>query len=657
VSRTTAEPQLLQRALAAQAQGRFDEAIDICRAILNASPQAFDAWHLLGFVQAARGRHAEALDALDKALSLRPSDPMVHYNRAVSLQALRRWSDAVTSYDLALSVRPAFPDALNNRGNALRAQRKLLDALASFDAALALRPNHFEALSNRAMALQELGRFEDAVAAYDMVIALMPDHADAHHQRGHVLHQLRHFDAALASYDAALALRPQSADVLSDRSITLRELNRPADALTSCEAALAVHPQHFDALNNRGIALQALSRREEALESFAAALALRPDHPGALNNRANVLQQLNRFDEALQSYDAALSVQPAYVEALTNRANTLQHLRRLDEALTNYAAALSLRPAYAEARFAESLCRLRMGDFEHGWQGYESRWETALQRGSKRAFSQPRWNAQDDIADRTLLIHAEQGHGDTIQFCRYVPLLAEKGAKVVLEVQPALKRLLQGLAGAQSIVARGDPLPRFDCHCPLLSLPRAFDTTLATIPAPPRLRVPEQLVQTWSARLPARQGMRIGIVWAGAAGFTDDRNRSAGLEPMLALKSLPIELVALQKELGDGDEAMLDAHDIMHFGPELTDFLETAALASAMDLVISVDTSVAHLAATLEVETWLLLPFTADWRWLLDRDDSPWYPSVRMFRQPTAGDWPSVTAAVRAELEARVASG
>ena len=657
MSGTKTEPDLFQRALAAQAQGRWDEAVDLCGAILASSPREVDAWHLLGFAQAGRGRHLEALDAYDRALSLKPSDPMTHYNRGVSLQALQRWPDAVASYDLALAVRPAFPEALNNRGNALRTQRKLLDALASFEAALALRPDYFEAVTNRAMALQELGRFEEAIAAYDLVIALVPDHADAHHQRGHALHQIERFDAALASYDAALALRPRSADALNDRSITLRELKRPADALASCEAALAIHPRHFEALSNRGLALLALWRPQEALESFAAALALRPDHPGALNNRANVLQQLNRFDEALQSYNAALSIRPAYVEALTNRGNALQHLRRLDEALANYAAALSLRSDYAEAHFAQSLCRLRMGDFERGWQGYEWRWETALQRGSKRDFSQPMWDAQHDIADRTILIHAEQGHGDTIQFCRYVPVVADRGAKVVLEVQSALKRMLQGLPGVQSIAARGDPLPHFDCHCPLLSLPRVFATTLATIPSPPQLRLPEQLVQTWRTRLPLRQGMRIGIVWAGAAGFSDDRNRSVGLKPMLTLKSLPIELVALQKELSDEDAAALAADDIMHFGRELTDFLETASLAVLMDVVISVDTSVAHLAATLGIETWLLLPFAADWRWLLDRDDSPWYASVRIFRQPTAGDWPSVMAAVRAELKARVAPG
>jgi hypothetical protein len=265
------------------------------------------------------------------------------------------------------------------------------------------------------------------------------------------------------------------------------------------------------------------------------------------------------------------------------------------------------------------------------------------------------WDAQDDIADRTVLIHAEQGHGDTIQFCRYVPLVARRGAKVVFEVQPALQRLLQGLPGAQAIVARGDALPRFDYHCPLLSLPRAFDTTLATIPPPPGLSTAADLLQKWRARLPAHQRIRIGIVWSGATGFSDNRNRSLGLKPMLALKSLPVELVALQKELADEDEAMLSANNIMYVGPELTDFLETAALASLMDVVISVDTGVAHLTATLGVETWLLLSFTADWRWLLDRDDSPWYPSVRMFRQPAPGDWPNVMAAVRAELEARLA--
>jgi tetratricopeptide (TPR) repeat protein len=652
----SAKSEVFRQALAAQAQGRFEEAIGLCRAILQVSPGEFDVWHLLAFAQAARGQHVEALGAYRQALSLKASDPTVHYNRAVSLHALHRWSEAVESYDAALAIRAAFPEALSNRGNALRDMRKLSDALASYEAALALRPDYFAALNNRALVLQELERFDDAIVAYDQALAVMPDHADAHRERGNVLHRLKRFDEAVTSYDAALALQPNDADALSNRATSLLDLKRPQDALASCDAALAIRPHYFEALNNRGLALLALARPEDALTSFDAALALRPTDPPTLNNRANVLAQLNRFDEAMASYDAALAMRPDYLEAWTNRGNTLQKLRRFDDALASYQAALAIRPDYAEAHFASAFCKLRIGDFASGWDAYEWRWETAQQRGTNRSLPQPLWDGREAVADRTILIHAEQGFGDTIQFCRYVPLLAEKGARVVLEVQPALRRLLQGLPGAQTVLARGDPLPAFDLQCPTLSLPRAFATRLSTIPAPPRLHIPADLIDTWNSRLPSLGKMRVGIVWTGTDRYRafSDQTRSIGLEQILALNSLPVQLVSLQKELSDEDQSVLATRGIAHFGPELTDFLETATLASLMDLVIAIDTGAAHLAATLGRETWILLPFTPDWRWLLDRVDSPWYPSARLFRQPAPGDWASVMATVRSELAARL---
>jgi hypothetical protein len=260
------------------------------------------------------------------------------------------------------------------------------------------------------------------------------------------------------------------------------------------------------------------------------------------------------------------------------------------------------------------------------------------------------WDGRQHIADRTILVHAEQGLGDTIQFCRYVPMLADKGADVVLEVQPSLKRLLQGLTGARAVVARGDPLPEFDCHCPLLSLPRAFATWLATIPAPPRLHVPEERKEAWRSRLPSTDRLRVGIVWAGRVGLGNNASRSMRLSEILAVSDLPVSLVSLQKEVSAQDQTEVAARNIVHFGAQLTDFQDTAALASLMDRIISIDTSVAHLAATLDQPTSILLPFSADWRWLLDRADSPWYPSVRLFRQPAPGDWASVIAAVRSDL-------
>jgi hypothetical protein len=285
-----------------------------------------------------------------------------------------------------------------------------------------------------------------------------------------------------------------------------------------------------------------------------------------------------------------------------------------------------------------------MADFDRGWEKYEWRWELADELwgfGSKPAFAQPAWDGTGDIAGKTILLHAEQGYGDTIQFCRYAPLVAEKGAKVILSVQPSLKRLLSGFGGAQTVLAEGEDLPAFDLHCPILSLPRAFRTRLETIPPPAPPSVPSQLTKEWETRL-GHGKPRIGIAWSGRPSHKNDHNRSLPLRAMLGLLDLPIELVSLQKEIRSEDQGILDAAGIAHFGPALTDFLETAALVSSIDVVITVDTAVAHLACSLGRPTWILLPYIPDWRWLLERADSPWYPTARLFRQPGIGDWDSV---------------
>ncbi len=473
-------------------------------------------------------------------------------------------------------------------------------------------------------------------------------------QQALAAHAQGRLDEATSLGRALLAANPNRFDVWHFVAVVESARGRHAEAVDAYDRSISLHPSDPTAHYNRANSLQALQRWSEAVASYDAALSIRQSFPEALNNRGNALQHLNRFNEAVASFDAALAIERNNVDAWINRGNALQRARRFDEALAGYDAALSIRPDHAEAHFSKAHCLLLTGDFENGWDAYERRWDTAAQRDSKRPFSQTMWDGREHIADRTILIHAEQGLGDTIQFCRYLPLLRDKGAHIILEVQPALKRLLQGLGGAVSVLARGEALPRFDFHCPLLSLPRVLATRISTIPRPPHLSVSNELIEKWGSRLPPTRAMRVGIVWAGRAGYGNDRTRAIGLEPLLALSALPVQLVSLQKELPDGDQSILAAHNIAHFGAELTDFLDTAALASSMDVIISVDTAAAHLAATLGRETWLLLRFAADWRWLLDRHDSPWYPSARLFRQPAPGDWASVVATVRAELAHRL---
>ena len=390
-----------------------------------------------------------------------------------------------------------------------------------------MQPEHAEALCNRGLTLHALNRFDEALASYDHALKVRPHYAEALCNRGLALHELKRFDEALASYNRALTLRPHYADVLSNRGLTLHELKRFDEALASYDRALRVRPNYAEALSNRGMALRELNRLEDALESYDRALVVRPEFVKAHSNRGNALHELNRFDEALASFDRALRVDPDYAEALSNRGVTLNSLLRFEEALSDFECALKLRPSHADTHYNEALCRMLIGDFDRGWEKCEWRWETTHTNDKKRNFAQPLWLGSSEIAGKTILLHGEQGFGDMIQFSRYVPLIAERAGRVILEIPETLRKLMSTLSGTAHIISKGEPLPDFDLHCPLLSLPLAFKTGLKTIPsACPYLHASPQALLDWDARLGLRTRPRIGLVWSGRPTHKNDRNRS-----------------------------------------------------------------------------------------------------------------------------------
>jgi tetratricopeptide (TPR) repeat protein len=413
-----------------------------------------------------------------------------------------------------------------------------------------------------------------------------------------------------------------------------------------------VEPDHAEALTNRGVALHDLARYDAALANHEHATAVRPSDAAVLDDRGVTLHKLRRLEEALASHDSALASRPDYAEALANRGVVLYDLKRFDEALASYDRAIALRPDYADAHFLKGLSSLVTGDFERGWIEYEWRRKAPAARITERDFPQPLWLGEDDIAGKTILLHSEQGFGDTIQFCRYAPLVAAYGARVIVEVEEPLRELMTGVAGAAQIIAKGRPLPDFDLQCPLLSLPLAFKTRLETIPSSPSyLRAPGQNLQNWDARLGMERRPKIGLAWAGNAKHVRDRERSIGLGHLLPLLDVDATFVSLQKEVRAADAEMLKKiGGILRFDDELKDFSDTAALISRLDLVISVDTSIAHLAGALGKPVWVLLTHAPDWRWLLDRDGSPWYPTAGLFRQDDARAWDEVIARVRDAL-------
>lgn len=417
------------------------------------------------------------------------------------------------------------------------------------------------------------------------------------------------------------------------------------------EEILRAQPQHFDALQL--LAMIAAQRKNSviALELFDQALKINPRHASLLNNRGNALRDLKRYAEALENYERALKIKPDHVEAHCNRGSLLQEFRRYEEALQSYARALKIKPDYAEAHWDESLCRLRLGEFALGWQKYEWRRKTPLGKKALRDFTQPLWLGKEDLNHKTILLHAEQGLGDTIQFCRYAAQLSKLGATVLLDVPPSLKTLLRSVEGVAMIVTPGEPLPDFDYHCPLLSLPLALQVDLGTITGSSYLHSDRQKLEAWKSRLTLRDKKKVGLVWGGSTVHLNDHNRSIALEAVQSLVDDHADFYCLQKELTPADRAALEhIQNIEFVGDDLHDFSDTAALVDLMDLVITVDTSVAHLAGALGKEVWILLPFNPDWRWLLDRDDSPWYHSAKLFRQPGIGDWSSVLTQVKAEL-------
>ena len=542
-----------------------------------------------------------------------------------------------------------------NQGMALHRQGKLADAERCYGEVLQRQPDHFDALHLLGVIARQTRRTERGVELIKRAIGLNPKVAAAHSNLGNALMDLKRPAEALASYDRAIALKSDYAAAHNNRGNALKDLNRPAEALASYDRTIALKPDFAAAHYNRGSALKDLKRPEEALASYDRAIALKPDVAEAHNSRGNTLRDLKRPAEALASYDSAITLKPDFAGVHSNRGSVLRDLKRPAEALASYDRAIALKPDYAEAHWNQSLCLLLMGYFEQGLRQYE--WRKKLNEPmGVRSHPQPVWLGEENIAGKTLFIYWEQGFGDTIQFCRYAKLVEARGAKVIMSVQQPLCGLLKQISPTIQILKPNEEPRDFDYHCPLLSLPLSLGTTLETIPAEQQyLKTDEERRSIWSARLPPKTKPRIGVVWSGSRTHKNDHYRSMELQQFLAIFSPDAEWICLQKEIREKDFAILrQVGRIAFFSDDLRDFSDTAALLDLMDLVITIDTSVAHLAGAMGKPVWILLPYNADWRWLLDRNDSPWYPSARLFRQQQIGNWATVTDQVKNELRSEI---
>jgi len=678
------------------ALGRFADALASCDRALALRPKSADGLDNRGKVLAAMGRDAEALECYERALVMRPDDARLLDARGRVLDAMGRHGEALASYNAALEAGPHDAETRWHRDLTARrlalpkeAQRALAawaegradEAERHCRAFLQSEPDHVDALLLLAALRHEQEDLGDALGLVSRALEISARCHEALMHHASLLLALRRPEEALASCELALEDRPQASGALHLRGRALHALERYGEALASFERALAIRPQFAEALNARGDTLRALGRDWEALESFRQALALRPDDPRALHGRGvaadrmlrdassadalcvrgHALEALGQYEVALASYREALAIRPQHAEALNNVGNALCQLGRIDEAIAAYERVQSFRPGDGEAHFNSSFAFLLKGDYERGWQEYEWRWEALRTKLPQQATEKPLWLGQDEIAGKTLVVYAEQGFGDAIQMARYVPLLAARGAQVAIACHPALEALLRTVDGVRSVFTSNEPPLAFDYHIPIMSLPRAFGTTLASIPSQvPYLHAAKPAVAAWRRRLdPLGERRRIGLVWAGNPKHRRDRVRSLPVELLAPLLALPgCAFLSLQKGEAAASLARLDARgdSITDYTAELETFADTAALIEALDLVITVDTAVAHLAGALGKPVWIVLPSAPDWRWMRDREDSPWYPSARLFRQPERSDWSGVVRAVAAAL-ARFAPG
>jgi tetratricopeptide (TPR) repeat protein len=571
--------QAFEQALAAHHAGELAEAERLYRAVLAAEPTHFGAAHMLGAVHLQRRDFEAAERQIRRAVQIDPYAADALNNLGLALRHLERFEDAVDAYDRAIALRPNYPEAFCHRGNALRLLGRGDDALASYDRAVALRPGYADAFYNRGALLEEMERWDDAVASYENAVALAPDFPQAHNNLGNALLAVRRYDEALAAFDRALVLKPHYAE--------------------------------------------------------------------ALTNRGNVLRDLARHADAIASHDRALALKPALAEAFNNRGSAFHGLRRFDEAMADYRRTLALVPRHREARASLGLTQLLLGDWEQGLENYEMRFLKRHNAARRPQHPASDW-AGEDLKGRRILAYGEQGFGDVIQFIRFAPILQAMGAEVTVLANRRLHRLLATVGEGIAFVDKVSPDDAFDFQIALMSIPRVLAVRPDTVPAPPSyLAADGRRTDIWRARL-GEHGFKVGLAWQGNPAGSVDNGRSVPLREFAALADVEnVRLISLQKnhgveQLDRKPPSMIVETPGFDFDEGADAFIDTAAMMANLDLVVTSDTSIAHLAGALGRPVWIALKHVPDWRWLLDRAGTPWYPAARLFRQDRIGDWPGV---------------
>jgi Flp pilus assembly protein TadD len=617
--------------------------------------------HEHGRALLTQGKPAEAVASLQQAIALRPEDATAHNHLGLALLMQGRVDEAVAHFEHALRLGPDDATAHNNLGLALHRQNKGPQALAHWRQAVHLEPHYPQAHNNLGLALLERGELAAAESSLRQAVRLQPDFAEAHNNLSVVLWRQgssRPCQEALHHWREALRLKPDYHEAHHNLERALLDRERLSGPEGRLREAIRLNPDSAGAHNNLGVALLEREDLDAAESSLREAIRLQPDFPEAHNNLSVILWRQGRLEEARTHVQEALRLRPDFAEAHNNLGNVHHAQGQMEEALACFQRSVELKPAYPDPHLNRALGLLLKGEWSEGWAEYEWRWKLRTVR--RRTFRQPLWDGTP-LEGRTILLHGEQGLGDTLNFIRYAPLVQARGGRVVVVCQKPLTPLLSGCRGIDRLLAFDEPLPDFDVHAPLLTLARLFGTMPDNVPADvPYLHVAEDRVQRWRLWLTGYQGFKVGIAWQGDRKHRSDRQRSAALAQFAPLAQVPgVHLVGLQK--GAGSEQLRDCpFAVTDLGTWLDNsggaFLDTAAVMKNLDLVVCVDTALGHLAGGLGVPVWLALPFAPDWRWLRERADTPWYPTMRLFRQQGVGDWESVFMDMAAQLRQQVAA-
>lgn len=641
-----------QEALKLHQAGNFADALVLYNKLLEEQPDHIDTISLLGTLNLQIGNLDAACLLLGKIIELEPHNAIAYGNLGSALHTSGKFDDAIYYYKRAIELNPNYVEAYYNLGCTLQACNMLDEAVEIYKLAIDLNPNDAEIYNNLGNVLTKCGKPDEALNSFKQAARLKPRSAEILCNLGAAFQELENMEEAVVNYKKAISLNPDNAKAHNNLGTALKKQCKLEEAEKSYNQAIELCHDYAEAHNNRGNTLQSLKRLDESITSYRRAITIKLHYAEAHYNCGSALNEQKRFDEALIYMKRAIEIKPDYAEAYNILGATLAELGNLVEATANYSHAIELKPDYADAHLSKSFISLLKGDYKTGWQGYE--WRLRKKGYTNRTFQQSKWDGSS-LKGKTILVHSEQGMGDSIQFVRYLPMVQAQGGRVIFECVPELFHLLKHCTGMDKIIARsasGKISEQFDVHAHLLSLPRLFNTTLDSIPSDVTyITADSKLTERWRLRLNDDHKYKAGIVWAGNPNHAKDKSRSCSLSDFATLAGIPeVSFYSLQKGPTSIEADTWPERNMINLDNELKDFADTAAVIANLDIVISVDTSVVHLAGALGKTVWTLLPFVPDWRWQLERDDSPWYPSMRLFRQTKMYDWNGVFEQVKESL-------